>query len=136
MSVHHTDLALMTQYNKISRFIFEKEQSLKAELEKPNMGLEAIKAELMKRLIERGADNVKTEAGTAYLSDHLNVKVVNRDALLAFAQKNWDNGGGALVVIKPPVDAVRDYMAMHEDKLPPGIETSTFTRINIRGGSK
>ena len=136
MSVHHTDQSLIAQYVKIASFIAQKEAALKAELEKPNMGLEAIKTELMNRLIARKADNTKTEAGTAYLSDHLNIKVTNRDALLAYAQKNWDNGGGALVVIKPPVDAIRDFMAMHEDKLPPGIETSTFTRINIRGGSK
>jgi hypothetical protein len=136
MSVHHTDQSLIAHYIKAAGIVAQEEAALKERLVKIVAGMEACKAELMKRLIERKADNTKTEAGTAYLSDHLNIKVTNRDALLAFAQKNWDNGGGALVVIKPPVDAIRDFMAMHEDKLPPGIETSTFTRINIRGGSK
>ena len=146
MSVHYTDQALIAQYLKVSGQIAQKEMQIKKGwhcagcglwhegTEKGEQGLESYKAELFKRLIERKADNTKCEAGTAYLSDHLNVKVTNRDVLLDFARKHWDNGGGALVVIKPPVDAVRDWQAMHEGKLPPGIETSIFTRLNIRGG--
>ena len=89
-------------------------------------------AELMKRLTAGCGKKSATDAGTAYLSDHLNIKVVNRDALLDWCKDHWDNGGGALVVIKPPVDAVREYFSMYEGD-PPGVETTTHTRCNIRG---
>lgn len=130
----YTDDVLIRQYFKGSRIVADEEDALKKRLEKTVLGMEAIKAELMKRLIERKAQNTKTDSGTAYLSDHLNIKVTNRDALLKYAEDHWENGGGALVVIKPPTEAVRDHMAMH-GSLPPGVETQTFTRINIRGAN-
>lgn len=128
-----TDLTLVAKWTDTQIKIAEKEAKLKAELKPALDTMELVKDELKARLLQRGANDTKTKAGTAYLSHHLNVQVTNRDALLSYAQENWKNGGGALVVIKPPVDAVRDHLAMHGGTLPPGIETSTFTRINIRG---
>ena len=136
MTDKYDDQRLIAKYLEYAGIVFEEEEKLKKRVAKHVAGMEAMKAELMKRLVERKADNTKIEAGTAYLSDHLNIKVTNRDALLDYAQKHWTNGGGALVIIKPPVDAVRDFQAMHGGALPPGVETSTFTRINIRPGAK
>lgn len=134
MTKDYTDDFLIAQYIRAANYVAAEEAALKERLEKTVLGMEATKAELMKRLIERKAQNTKCDSGTAYLSDHLNIKVTNRDALLKYAEDHWENGGGALVVIKPPTDAVRDHMAMH-GSLPPGVETQTFTRINIRGAS-
>jgi hypothetical protein len=127
-----TDEQCIAQYLKLASYVSGEEKKLEEALAKHKAGMEGLKAELQKRLIERKANNSATDAGTAYLSDHLNVKVTDRDALLDWCKEHWDNGGGALIVIKPPVDAVRDYQAMHEGKNPPGTETSTHTRCNIR----
>jgi hypothetical protein len=127
-----TDEKIIESYLKAASFVVGEERKLEEALAKHRSFMESAKAELTKRLIERKANNSATDAGTAYLSDHLNVKVTDRDALLDWCKEHWDNGGGALIVIKPPVDAVRDYQAMHEGKNPPGTETSTHTRCNIR----
>jgi hypothetical protein len=128
----YTDEMLITQYLKVAGYVAAEERKLEEWLLKHKQALEGLKAELMKRLIERKANNSATDAGTAYLSDHLNIKVKNRDMLLRWCQEHWDTGGGALIVIKPPTDAVRDFISMHGTP-PPGVETVTHTRCNIRG---
>jgi hypothetical protein len=128
-----TDEDCIRQYFKAQSYVLGEEDKLAKALANHKAAIEGLKAEMQKRLIARGANSIATDAGTAYLSNHLNVNVTDRDALLNWCKGHWDNGGGALIVIKPPVDAVRDYQAMHEGKNPPGTETSTHTRCNIRG---
>ena len=131
-----TDEALIAQYAVYAGMVFEEEEKLKKRLEKIKSGMDGIRATISERLIARKAQNTKTKAGTAYFADHLNIKVVDRDALLAWAQQHWTNGGGAMVVIKPPTESIRDYQAMNSGTNPPGVTTETFTRLNIKLGAQ
>ena len=49
-------------------------------------------------------------------------------------QFNGTWGAGMLQIGAPIKAAVDDYMKDHEGHLPPGVETSSFTRVNIKRG--
>ncbi len=127
----------------------EAESKRFAEHVKPTkLMLEAIKDEFLRRLNERKADSTKTDVGTAYKSQILNVAIspegtpyhipnstevkIGRDALLDFALDNWEEIGNELLIISAQKDAVRRWMDEHNGQPPPGLKLSTFVRINIR----
>jgi hypothetical protein len=122
-----TDQDLIEKYLEIKAYV---EQEAKEQMErlKPAMeGMELIKNVLLGRLNERGADNTKTESGTAYKSRILDVKVIGRQEFLEFAlHQNPD-----MLQVGAVKDSVKEYIAEHE-RTPPGLETSTTIRINIR----
>lgn len=93
--------------------------------------LAEIESELSRRLIERKANNTKTDSGTAYFSDLMNSKVENIEALFDFVADNWDKVG-ADAKINLPVDTVRQHMEDNNGNPPPGITTSYFRRLNIK----
>jgi len=73
------------------------------------------------------------DAGTAYLSTITSPKVTERDPYIDFVLDNWDAVGNAMLQIgAPQKDALEDYMTSHDGQLPPGVTTSSFTRVNIR----
>jgi hypothetical protein len=94
--------------------------------------IEDIDNKLLGMLNEQKCDSFKTEHGTAYKSNILNVKVENRDALIDYAMDNWDEIGNELLMVSAQKDAVKNYMDAHDGKTPPGLSTSWFTRVNIR----
>lgn len=124
-----------------------------AEFLKPHKARQAaIQAELLSRLFARKADNTSCDAGTAYRSDILNVKIdvegteayqrknedgslastsEGRDAFLDYALDNWETFGQDGLLVNAQKDAVRKHIEEH-GKPPPGIKISYFTRVNIR----
>ena len=91
--------------------------------------IKEIEDDIFARLVTRGADSTKTDAGTAYFSDIMNTKVENPEALFDFVAENW---GAADAKISMPVAAVRQHMEANEGKPPPGISISFFKNLNIR----
>lgn len=90
-----------------------------------------IEIELSKRLLDRKANNTKTDSGTAYFSDILNAKVEKTEALFDYVADNWGTVGGE-VKIAVPVDVVRTYMEANDGKPPPGMSISFFKHLNIK----
>ena len=122
-----TDLQLIEHYVKLRDIVTTKTKDLTEALKPYKAGMETIETALMARLIERGADNTKTEAGTAYKVEHLTVKVVDSDKFLEYVL----NGGEDMLLASPQKDAVRQYLDEHKAN-PPGVETTYFTDINVR----
>ena len=123
-----TDLQLIQHYTKLRDHVADANKKHMAAVAPYKEGMETIETALMARLIQRGADNTKTEAGTAYKVDHLNVKVVDRDKFLAYAM----NGGEDMLLASPQKDAVRQYLDEKKDPALIGIEATIFTDINVR----
>ena len=123
-----TDLQLIEHYIKLRDLVAAKTKTLTEELKPYKAGLETIETALMARLIQRGADNTKTEAGTAYKVEHLNVKVVDREKFLDYAM----NGGEEMLLASPQKDAVRQYLDEKKDLALIGVEATVFTDINVR----
>ncbi len=93
--------------------------------------IEAIESEIRRRLLERGADSTRTDSGTAYFSDIMNVKIEDREALFDFICDSWDSYGNDMLKLGAAVGAVRTYMDANEGKVPPGLSISFFRRLNI-----
>lgn len=123
-----TDEQLIAKHFELESVIKAREEALKEALKPYVDAVTTIKNVLQQRLIERGANHTATDSGTAYLSDILNVKVVDRAQFIAYVM----NGGEDMLLASAQKDAVKTYMSMHEGQNPPGIETSVFTKLNIR----
>lgn len=127
-----TDAQLIEQHNAILEMQTEMAERHKVEMQPLTGYIMAIKAEMLLRLQERGAQNVSVEgAGTAYQQTTLSVKVDNRDEFLKFVFEDWDARSNFLDagVIKDPVKA---WLDANNGVPPPGITISNFTKCNIR----
>lgn len=126
-----TDAQLVKKYLDFKSLVASRKEAFEVELKPYVEGMATIENEFLRRLDERGADNTKTEAGTAYKSTLLNVKVVDRDAFMKYVSTYWNNGGSDMLIVSATKDAVKQYIETNKTQ-PPGIETSQFIRINIR----
>jgi hypothetical protein len=86
---------------------------------------------LFARLVERKSDSTSTDAGTAYISEIMNTKVENIEALFDFVADNWETVGSD-VKINVPIATVREHMDLHNSIPPPGMTISFFRRLNIK----
>jgi hypothetical protein len=124
-----TDEQLIAKHFELESVLKQREEARDKEDKPYKDGIAGIKAVLQQRLIERGANHTATDSGTAYLSDILNVKVTNREDFLRYAASPE---GDDMLLASAQKDAVKTYMQMHEGQNPPGVETSVFTKLNIR----
>jgi hypothetical protein len=126
-----TDAELIEKHQILKADITTYKADVAAKLKPFEDDMEVIETELMRRLIERGAKHTKTEFGTAYTVDLLNIKVADRDAFLQFCIKNWDTIGAEMLNVSALKEPVKDFMNGSKEP-PPGLELSTFTRLNVR----
>lgn len=83
-------------------------------------------------MLEQGSKSVKTDYGTAILSTIVTPKVTDREKFLDFVLEDWDNRGAMLQIGAPQKDALQEFQDANENRLPPAVEISTFTRFSIR----
>lgn len=124
-----TDAQLVEQYLKLKAHVAVRSEAFDAEIKPYKDGMATIENAFLERLNERGADNTKTESGTAYKATILNVKVVDQQTFLRFCTEQ--GGDPDMLNIGAIKDPIRKWI---EDtgKEPPGVEISYFTRVNIR----
>jgi hypothetical protein len=122
-----TDHDLIDKFLEIKAYVERRETELSEQLKPAREGMELIKNTILARLNARGAENTKTDAGTAYKSKILDVKVVGRAEFLAFCT----NGNTDMLQVGAVKDEVKQYIAEY-GTVPAGLETSTTIRINIR----
>jgi hypothetical protein len=94
--------------------------------------LKEIEDTLFARLAERKADSTKTDSGTAYISNIMNTKIENREAIIDFMMDNWEAWGADMIQVNVTKDAVKRYLDENDGQLPPGLSISHFSRLNIR----
>lgn len=132
----------MTQDTPTAAQLIERRQQLKTHIDaqqkafdeylKPYKdGKEACENALLAMCNEQGVEAIKTEAGTAYISVITNFKVLDDERLIDLAVQNWREFGSELLSVGVTKDAAKRLI--EENRMPQGIlETSTFTRLNIR----
>ncbi|MBT7005048.1 MAG: hypothetical protein HOA06_10085 [Chloroflexi bacterium] len=98
------------------------------ELSRFNNALDKIEHSLLAEFNETGQESAKTAHGTAYRSVRTSAKVADRDAFFDFVRQNdaYD-----FLESRANKNAVEAYMEEH-DELPPGIDVSRVTTINVR----
>jgi hypothetical protein len=120
---------LVAAYIKYRDYVAAKELALTVELKPYTTAMATIATAMLDQLNASGADSIKTDAGTAYVSELDSMKVIDREALMDFIFKT---GETQLLLAAVAKDAVRDYMAEHNNLLPPGVEKSTIRKANFR----
>jgi hypothetical protein len=127
-----TDAQLVKKHQEIVARLATLKEEYSNTTEPFTKGLATIETELARRLIERGAQNTKTEFGTAYFAKGIRAKVVDRDVFLKFCVTNWDKGGAEMIDVRALRDPVKDFMSSSGQSAPPGVEVETYTNLNVR----
>lgn len=126
-----TDAQLIEHHQKIKVVLATLKENFTNECAPLEEGITTIETELMRRLTERGADNTKTEFGTAYKARGIRAKVIDRDAFLKFCVAYWDTVGSEMLDVRVLKDPVKDFMASAREP-PPGVEVESYTNLNVR----
>lgn len=90
--------------------------------------MDKIEAKLLEAFEAAGVDNMKTEAGTAYISNKTSVTVADREAFMKYVQ---DNNEWPLLEVKPSKLAVVEYREVHDD-IPPGLNWRVERKVAVR----
>lgn len=126
-----SDAQLVEQYLRLKGHIAARKEAHAEELKPYQDGMDTIENVFLARLNERGAENSKTDSGTAYKSTLMTPKVVARDVFLKFCVDNWSTVGSDMLQVGATKDAVKQFIE-NSPNPPPGLEVSFFTRVNIR----
>jgi hypothetical protein len=126
-----TDAQLIEQYQKLRAKLATIKDWYTATCEPYETAVTTIETELGRRLIERGAQNTKTEFGTAYFAHGIRPKVVDRDAFLKFCVQNWGTFGAEMLDVRALRDPIKDFMSSCGPP-PPGVEVENYTNLNVR----
>jgi hypothetical protein len=127
-----TDAQLIEHYQKLRAKLAVLKEEFTKTCEPYETSVNTLETELARRLIERGAQNTKTEFGTAYFAHGIRAKVVDRDVFLKFCVTNWDKGGAEMIDVRALRDPVKDFMSSSGQNAPPGVEVETYTNLNVR----
>lgn len=127
-----TPADLIAEYNTLTTFDETESKRFAEHMKSTKARIEEIKNLLLATLNERNEKSVKTDFGTAYKSTIVTPKITDKIKFLDWALEDWDNRGAMLQIGAPQKAALDTYMDDNEGKLPPHVETSSFTRINIK----
>ena len=95
-----------------------------------------LQAFIQKKLEEVGAENIKTEHGTAFKATKDSVRVTNKAEFMQFITQRVEEAGVDglyMLTVSASKNAVKEYMEDHEDDLPPGIKYEQWQEIQVRG---
>lgn len=126
-----TDAQLIEHHQKVKAKLALLKEAFTKECEPYEAAIIDLETELMRRLTERGADNTKTEFGTAYKARGIRAKVIDRDAFLKFCVAYWDTVGSEMLDVRVLKDPVKDFMASAKEP-PPGVEVEPYVNLNVR----
>ena len=126
-----TDDLLIERYVAYRDFEAREKEKFELRLKPYKDAREAIEHELARRLHERGAENTRTEHGTAYFSTTLAMRVEDKQEFSrhVIGGEHWE-----LVDWRPLKEAVKEFCEAHEGVAPPGVSAEWITNVNIRRG--
>jgi len=124
--------SLVAQYQQIKLHLEQQSAQFAAYCKPYNEQIEQIGTTIQAAMIEQGVKSVKTDTGTAYLSTIVTPKITDKEKFLDFVLADWDKYGAMLQIGAPQKAALQEYMDENDNRLPPHVDISSFTRINIR----
>ena len=141
----YTDDQLVAAFRKVR----DKRSELKAKFEeedsKLRQGMDMIEVELLRRLNERGAESVRTDSGTFYVSQEVRPSCRDWDALYAWveaqrAEKKRREESGLPAIMEPmelfekrlSSKAVKAYMEEHGGLLPAAVDVMVNRVVRVR----
>jgi phage host-nuclease inhibitor protein Gam len=113
----------------------DKKAQMKAEFDASvaplNEKMEKLEAKLLDVFNKTGVDSVKTEFGTAYITNRVTASVADRDIFMTHVKEKDDWG---LLEVRASKSAVEQYRETNDD-LPPGISMREERVVNVRRSS-
>lgn len=119
---------LTKAYLHLRHHIDKQTDALKDTLKPFKTQMEVIEAALQKKLIDAGANSIKTPHGTPYLSTKVSAKVENWETFYAFVQEVQDDELLEKRANKTKVEEYADQMG----KPVPGITMTSVQTLNVR----
>lgn len=123
-----TDEELITHYITIRDRKKEMKAKHQLELEPLNNALDLLEDKMLAILNERGAQNTKTPAGTAFKKTQSKCKMVDRDAFLNYVQ---DHGAWDLITNHVSSEAVQSIIEVAK-KPPDGVAVEQEIVVQFR----
>lgn len=131
MSDQPTPADLIKRYHELNAWIESESKRLEEYYKPHRQKLEKIKNQLLAMANALGTDSFKTDFGTAYKVTIVTPKITDKEKYLDWVLEHWNDVGDMLQVGAPQKKAVDAYMQEHDGALPPFVETSSFTRMNV-----
>lgn len=124
---------LISEHHRIDDFV-KAEGKRFAEFMKPHRDqLEEIENKLLAILNAQGSESIKADSGTAYISNIMSPKIIDRDAYIDWVLDKWDEiGNEMLQVSAPQKDALKQFMEENNKTLPPGVQVEFYRKLNVR----
>ncbi len=131
---------LIAEHNRLDDHCKQQSKQFAEYLKPFRAQMEVVENKLQEMLLALNSQNpdskkkasLSTDAGTAYLSTIVTPKLTDKEAWLDFCLEDWDHRGGMLQIGAPQKDALTEYQDANAGRLPPFVETTSFTRVNIR----
>lgn len=131
---------LIARHNALDDHVKAQSKAFSEYLKPTKTEMELIESRLQEMLLALNQNqpdtkkraSLSTDAGTAYLSTIVTPKLSDKTAFLDWVLEDWDHRGAMLQIGAPQKDALTEYTDANGGALPPAVETSSFTRINIR----
>ena len=95
---------------------------------------EQLDAELLRRLLERGATQTKTASGTAFIGEDMKCTIAEENALYTFLDTEEDPYGWFQKRIK--LERLREYQEANGGGIPPGLSIFREKTINVRASKE
>ena len=123
------DDRIVRVYLKIRDTIAEVNDEYKERLAVLKAQQDRLKAELLRRLHERGATQTKTEAGTAFITENTTFTIADEELYGKFVLEQQDVD---FYQRRAKAEHVKEYMKNNGGMLPPGLTIFTEQEINVR----
>lgn len=86
-------------------------------------------AEMLRRLLERGADSTKTDAGTAYVAEEMSASCADEQVFYEFVRNTGDLD---FFERRLKISHLREYMEEHHGRIPPGLSIFRQNVVRVR----
>ena len=120
---------VVERYVKLRDRKAELKKAYEKSVEDIDTGLTKLENYLLKQMQEQGAESVRTNAGTAYISKKASATVSDKDAFKNFLAGQDDPF--AFIDLKANKPAIEEYSKEHQD-VPPGINWTVINAVGVR----
>lgn len=119
---------MVANYIRLRDYKTAANEEFKKSMEKVNVAMAKLEAQLLTHLEQTGADSVACPQGTVYRNTQYSATVEDRDAFHNWAKETeqWD-----ALDIKANKTFVRDYAEKHGE-IPPGVKFSSMHTVGVR----
>jgi len=121
--------AIVGKYIELRDALAELKKEHAKQYEPYTEAMQTLENAVNKFLLAGNMKNIKTEKGTAYVSETISTRVKDRQALFEYVKRT---GKFDLLVAGVSKDQVKEFMAENGGHVPPGVDVVPIRSINFR----